>query len=246
MHTYPETVHHLVLVDTELLGVPVGKLADGESPAVETGTEGDGTLLGVDLDVTKRLVEVGGDDDVDGLDDTREVLVQVLLGELELEKSTVDLVDDDDGLDTLTERLAEDGLGLDADTLDGVDDDESTIGDTESSSDLRREVNVTGRVDQVDQEVVLGGGDGNVLEVLLVLEGGVQGDGGRLDGDTTLLLVGTGIGETSLTSLGGRDNTGTLDERVGEGGLSVIDCGGVRQPCVCCYALRGLAGGRLP
>ena len=86
---------------------------------------------------------------------------------------------------------------------------------------------MTGRVDQVDQEVVLGGGDGDVLEVLLVLELGVQGDGSRLDSDTTLLLVSSGIGETSLTSLGGRDNTGTLDERVGEGGLSVIDCSGV-------------------
>ena len=86
---------------------------------------------------------------------------------------------------------------------------------------------MTGRVDQVDQEVVLGGGDGDVLEVLGVVELGKQRDGGGLDGDTTLLLVSSGIGETSLTSLGGRDNTGTLDERVGEGGLSVIDCGGV-------------------
>jgi hypothetical protein len=98
---------------------------------------------------------------------------------------------------------------------------------------------VTGRVDQVDQEVVLGGLDGDVLEVGLVLELGVQGDGSRLDGDTTLLFVGTGIGETRLTGLVGRDNTGTLDERVGEGGLSVIDCGGVCQPMLPSYVLRG-------
>ncbi len=104
---------------------------------METGTEGDSTLLGVDLDITKGLVVVGSDDDVDGLDDTGEVLVQILLAELELEKSTVDLVDDDDGLDTLTKSLTQDSLGLDADTLDGVDDNERTIGDTESSSDLR-------------------------------------------------------------------------------------------------------------
>jgi len=133
----PEALHHLVLVDTELLGVPGSELADGESPAVETGTEGDGTLLGVDLDITEGLVVVGGDDNVDGLDDTGEVLVQVLLAELELEKSTVDLVDDDDGLDTLTKSLTQDSLGLDADTLNGVDDNEGTIGDTESSSDFR-------------------------------------------------------------------------------------------------------------
>ena len=194
---------------------------------MKTGTEGDGTLLGVDLDITENLVEVGGDDDVDGLDGTREVLVKVLLAELELEKSAVDLVDDKDGLDALTKSLTEHSLGLNADTLDGVDDDEGTVSDTESGSNLRREINVTGGVDQVNQELVLLGGDGDVLEVLLVLELGVQGDGSRLDSDTTLLLVSSGIGETSLTSLGGRDNTGTLDERVGEGGLSVIDCGGV-------------------
>jgi len=203
---------------------------------VQTGTESDGTLLGVDLDVTEGLVEVGGDDDVDGLDDTREVLVQVLLGDLELEKSTVDLVDDNDGLDALTESLAKDSLGLDADTLDGVDDDKGTIGDTESSSDLGGEVNVTGRVDQVDQELVLLGLDGDVLQVLGVLELSEQRDGSRLDGDTTLLLVGTGIGETGGTSVGGRDDTSTLDERVGKGGLAVIDCERGRSaisPCVC-------------
>jgi hypothetical protein len=61
---------------------------------------------------------------------------------------------------------------------------------------------VTGRVDQVDQELVLLGLDGNVLEILGVLELGEEGDGGGLDGDTTLLLVGTSIGETLLTSLG--------------------------------------------
>lgn len=150
----PETLHHLVAVDTELLGVAGGELADGESPAVKTGTESDGTLVGVDLDVTERLVEVGGDDDVDGLDGTREGLVKILLGDLELEKSAIDLVDNDNGLDALTESLTKDGLGLDADTLDGVDDDESTIGDTEGSSDFGREINVTGGIDQVDQEIL--------------------------------------------------------------------------------------------
>jgi hypothetical protein len=225
--TYPETLHHLVLVNTKLLGVTGGELTDGESPSVQTGTESNGTLLGVDLDVTKSLVEVGGDDDVDGLDDTGEVLVEILLADLELEKSTVDLVDDDNGLDALTKSLTKDSLGLNADTLNGVDDDKGTIGDTEGSSDFGREINVTGRVNQVDQEVVLLGLGGDVLEVLSILELGVQGDGGRLDGDTTLLLVGTGIGETRLSGLVGGNDTGTLDKRVGKGRLAVIDCGGV-------------------
>jgi len=62
---------------------------------------------------------------------------------------------------------------------------------------------VTGRVDQVDQEVVLVGLDGDVLEVLGVVELGVQGDGSGLDGHTTLLLVGSSIGETRRTGLSG-------------------------------------------
>lgn len=120
---------------------------------METGTERDGALLGVDLAVTEGLLVVHRDDDVDRLDGTGESLVEVLLLDLELEEGTVDLVDDDDRLDALTERLTEDGLGLDADTVDGVDDDEGTVSDTEGGRDLGREIDVTRRVDKVDQEV---------------------------------------------------------------------------------------------
>ncbi|GKT92871.1 elongation factor 2 [Colletotrichum tofieldiae] len=219
----PETLHHLVAVNAKLLGVADSELADGESPAVQTGTEGDGTLVGVNLDITEGLVEVGGDDDVDGLDSTREGLVEVLLGDLELEKSTVNLVDDDDGLDALTESLTQDSLGLDAHTLDGVNDDESTIGDTESGSDFGGEINVTGGVDQVDEEVgAVGLLASNVLDVLGV-DVVVQGDGSRLDGNATLLLVGTGIRGSRVSGLGGGDDTGLGQKGVGEGRLSVID-----------------------
>jgi len=141
--TYPEAVHHLLLVNTELLGVLDSELADSESPAVETGTESNGTLLGVNLAVTEDFVVVGSNNDVDGLSDTSEVLVEILLGELELEERTVDLVDNDNGLDTLTKSLAEHSLGLHTDTFDCVDDNESTVSHTESSSNLRREIDVT-------------------------------------------------------------------------------------------------------
>jgi hypothetical protein len=223
LQTYPESLDHLVLVDTKALGVAGRKLAKGEGPAVETGAKGNGTLVGVDLDVTEGLVEVGGNDDIDGLDDTREVLVQILLLELQFEQSTVDLVDDDDRLDALTKSLTQDGLGLDADAFDGVDDDEGAVGDTQSGSDLGGEVDVAWGVDQVDEEVVLVDLDGDVLEILFVLQVCVQRNGGGLDGDASLLFIGTGIGEALLSSLGSRDDTGTLDERVGQSGLSMVD-----------------------
>lgn len=63
----------------------------------------------------------------------------------------------------------------------------------------------------------------NVLDVLLLGESAVEGDGSRLDGDTTLLLVGTSIRGASLTSLAGENNTGLGEERVGQSGLAVIN-----------------------
>lgn len=96
---------------------------------------------------------------------------------------------------------------------------------------------MTRRIDQVDQEVVLLGLLWDILQVLGVLQLGVQGDGSGLDGDTTFLLVGTSIRESGLSSLCGGDNTSTLNERVGEGGFSVIDCMVVLDACI--FACRG-------
>jgi hypothetical protein len=219
----PQTLKHLLAVNTELLGELDSKLADGESPAVKTGTESNSTLFRVDLDVAESLVLVGSDDDVDGLNGTEERLVEVLLLDLEFEQRAVDLVDDKDGLDTLSQGLAEHSLGLDANTRDTVNDDKGTVSDTEGSSDFRREINVTGRIDQVNQELVTVDGLGDFLDILLIGELGVKRDGSRLDGDTTLLFIRTGVHETGITSLGTSNDTGTRDERVTEGGLSVID-----------------------
>lgn len=123
----PKLGHQLGLVNTELFGVSTSELSQGEGPTVQTGGEGDGTLVGVDLNVTQGGVSVGGDDDVHGFDSSAEGLVQVFLGDLQLQKSSVDLVDTDDGLDSFGQGLSQDGLGLDTDTFDTVDDDQGTV-----------------------------------------------------------------------------------------------------------------------
>ena len=127
---------YLVLVDTELLRVTSSKLTEGERPAVKTGTEGDCALLRVDLRIAESGIVVCGDDDIDGLNCSVEGLVEILLCDLQLEQSTIDLVDDNDGLDSLRQSLTQDSLGLDTDTVNAIDDDESTIGDTEGSGDF--------------------------------------------------------------------------------------------------------------
>ena len=103
---------------------------------METRSESDGALIGVNLDITKGVIMVGRDDDVHGLDRTTEGLVEILFGHLELEEGTVNLVDDDDGLDTLAKSLSEDGLCLHAYTFNAIYDDEGTICHAKGSCDF--------------------------------------------------------------------------------------------------------------
>lgn len=220
----PQSFHHLASVDTKLLGVSDSELSDGESPTVQTGTESNGTLLWEDLLVTERLLLVGRDDDVNGLNSSGERLVQVLLGSLQLQEGSVNLVDNDNWLDSLTQSLSQHGFGLDTDTFNTVDDNQSTVSNSQSGGDLRREVNVTWGVNQVNQEL---SAVGLLLDLLdgFLIEGSEQRNSSRLNGNTSLLLILSGIHKSGVTSLSGGDNTSLLDQRIGQGGLTVIDVG---------------------
>jgi len=215
------------LTSLELGGVEVRKVVEGECPGLETGTESDGAKVREDLAVTEGLVVVGCNDDVGVLKDLDEVEVGVLKLGLELENDAVHLVNHDNWLDTLLEGLTEHGLGLHTDTLDTVHDDEGTISDTESGGHLGGEVNVPRGVDEVDEETTLGIGLRIVpvnerLDGLAGLE--VKGDTGGLNGNTTVLLILTGVSVALVTGIGGGDNTGLGDEGVRKGGLTVVDC----------------------
>ena len=95
--------------------------------------------------VSKRLLKeltvligttVGGNDDIDVLDNAGEGLVELLGVQLQLEQGAVHLVHEEDGHNTLGNGLSEDGLGLDADTGDAVNDDQGTVSHTEGGGDL--------------------------------------------------------------------------------------------------------------
>jgi len=245
----PQVLEHDLIRDTELGAVESGEVDEGETPLVKTSTERDGTLARIDKDgIAVALLDLSGlgegggedgvavrvDEDVDVFDDTGQVTVGLLRGKVELEQNAIELVAVHNGLDTLGKSLAEDGLGLDSDTLDAVNDDKSTIGDAESSSDLRREINVTGGVDQVDQVLL---GDGGLDLDTRVEAGGklrgsvleVQGDTSGLDGNAALLLVGASVSEASATGSGLGDDTSLGDESVGKSRLTVVDVGDHRH-----------------
>ena len=110
------------------------------------------------------------------------------------------LVDSEDRADTLGQRLAQHGLGLHADTLDDIHHHESSISNSQRGGDLAGEIDVTRRVDEVDQVIVTVTLALKGFEVL-VLHLVVEGDSGGLDGDTTLLLVRPCVGKASIAGL---------------------------------------------
>jgi len=139
----PKLLHELLSVELELIGVSSSEHGEGEGPSEEGGTESDGTQGGVNLlSLTHIFSLVGGDDNVSVLNDTLEILVHGLTINLELEDTSINLVNEEDGLNLLGESLSEDGLGLDTDTFDVIDDDEGSVSDTEGGGDFGREINM--------------------------------------------------------------------------------------------------------
>jgi hypothetical protein len=135
---------------------------------------------------------------------------------LQLEDASINLVDKEARLHTLGQRLTEHGLGLHRAAFNAIHHNHCSIGNSESGGHLRGEINVSWGINQVDQ-VRLG-----ALAILrIVLE--VQGHASGFDGHASLLLIGTGVGESSITSCLRGDDTGLANQRIRESGLSVID-----------------------
>ena len=136
----PQVLHHFVEVDAHLLGIHLSELFEGEGPTVESGSESDRSLSGGHVEATHGAVlvgaSVGGDNNVNVLDNTGEGLVEFFGVQLEFEESAVHLVHEKDRLYTLGNSLPEDGLGLDAHARHTVDNDQSSVSNTEGGGDL--------------------------------------------------------------------------------------------------------------
>ena len=134
----PEFLHELESIELEFGRVGGSELGESEGPSEKSGSESDGTVGWVDLlGLTHIIALVGGDDNVGVLNNSLEVLVHGLSIDLELENTTIDLVDHHNWLNLLSKSLSEDSLSLDTNTFDIIDDDKSSISNTKGSSDLR-------------------------------------------------------------------------------------------------------------
>src|SRR5207248_3745154 len=67
--------------------------------------------------------------------------------------SPIDLVDDDDRLQTLAQRLADNKFGLRHRAVGGVDQYQNPVDHAEDALDLATEIGVAGRVDDVNPDV---------------------------------------------------------------------------------------------
>ena len=139
------------------------------------------------------------------LDERVEDLVQDFIGP---RIGPVDLVDHDDRPDVAGKRLAQHELGLRHRALEGVDQDECTVGHLQGPLDLASEVGVAGRVDDVD----LG---------RAVVDGDVLGQ----DGDAALALQVVGVEDPLSLELGGAELPRLAKHRVDQGGLAVVNVG---------------------
>lgn len=128
--------------------------------------------------------------------------------EFEFGDQAVEFVEDEAGGEALDPALAEDGVGLDVDALDGVHQEESAVAEAGGGGDLAAEVDVAGGVDEVHG-------------VALVPEE----DGGALHGDGAPLLLVQVVHEADATGQLRVDDAAARrgDEVVGEGGLAVVD-----------------------
>ena len=92
---------------------------------------------------------------------------------VEVRADAVHLVDERDARDVVLVGLAPDGLGLRLDAGDGVEHGDRAVEDAQRALDLDGEVDVAGRVDDVDAVVVpvagrRGGRDGDAALLLLL------------------------------------------------------------------------------
>ena len=124
--------------------------------------------------------------------------------------STVDLVDEDQGRDVEPLERAEQERGLRLDALDRRDDQDGAVEHAEDAFDLRDEVGVARRVDEVDREVAHE----------------ERGDRGP-DGDAAFALEveRVGLGGAGVDAADVVDGAGGEEEPLGEGGLTGVDVG---------------------
>ena len=146
----------------------------------------------------------------------RQDVLQLVHDRLRVRRRQVDLVEDRDERQPLLEREMDVGQRLRLDALGRVDDEDRALARLEAVADLVGEVDVTGRVDEVEAV-----GQAVVRRVL-------EPDRAGLDRDALLALQVHRV-EDLARHLAGVDRVGQLEQAVRQRRLAVIDVGDDRE-----------------
>lgn len=178
----------------------------------------DGPHLDKINDTLKLLF--GADGDLDSSGRKLELIVDHLDGLEGVGAHTVHLVDEADAGNVVALHLTIDSNGLTLNTADGAKHHDGTIQNSHSSLDLNSEVDMAGRVDQVEMVSLL-----LAVGVLLLPIG--EG-GGRLNGDTSLSLKfhRVHLGADAITAadfVNSLGLSGVEEDALGDGSLAAVD-----------------------
>ena len=124
---------------------------------------------------------------------------------------TIDLVDDNEGIQSLREGLVEDESGLGLGSLNGIDEQNNTVAHVQDTLDFSTKVSVTRCVHDVNLDTV-------------TLDGKIF----RQNGNSSLSLLIFGVHNTLSGFIGlafVTEDTRLADEGIDQSGLSVIDVG---------------------
>ena len=143
-------------------------------------------------------------------------VLDLLLDLVGLGGRQIDLVEHRHDLVVVVDRLVDVGERLRLDALAGVDHEQRALAGGEAAVDLVGEIDVAGRVDQIEHVI------------LAVARPVIQPHGLRLDGDAALALDVHGI-EHLLDHLARLEPAGELNEPVGERRFAVVDVGDDRE-----------------
>ncbi|MND79927.1 hypothetical protein D3C80_716870 [compost metagenome] len=142
--------------------------------------------------------------------------LDLFLDPIRFGRGKVDLVEDGDDLVIVVDRLIDVGQRLRFDALGGVDDEQRTFAGAERTRDFIGEVDMAGRVDQIE--------DIGLAIVRLVM----QADGLGLDGNAAFALDIHRV-ENLFRHVAFGKAAGRLDQTVGQGRLAVVDMGHDRE-----------------
>ena len=143
-------------------------------------------------------------------------VLDLLLDLVGLGGRQIDLVEHRNDLEIVVERLIDVGERLRLDALAGVDDEQRALAGGERTVDLIGEVDVAGRVDEVEDVI------------LAVVRAIFEANGLRLDRDAALALDIHGI-EHLLDHFARFEPAGELNQPVGKGRFAVVDMGDDRE-----------------